>query len=59
MISPLRLNLDSVHLSDEQFYQICQSNRELKIERTPQGELIIMTPVGVKAAIEKLILLPI
>ncbi|NES20337.1 MAG: Uma2 family endonuclease [Symploca sp. SIO3E6] len=46
MISPLTLNLDSVHLSDEQFYQICQSNRELRIERTPQGELIIMTPVG-------------
>lgn len=42
----LTLNLDAVNLSDDQFYQICQSNRELQFERTPQGALIIMTPVG-------------
>lgn len=45
-MSPLTLNLDTVHLTDEQFYQLCQNNRELKFERTPQGELIIMSPVG-------------
>ncbi|RAM48383.1 MAG: Uma2 family endonuclease [Hapalosiphonaceae cyanobacterium JJU2] len=44
--SPLTLNLDTVHLTDEQFYQLCQINRELKFERTPKGELIIMPPVG-------------
>ncbi|MFB2772143.1 Uma2 family endonuclease [Pelatocladus sp. BLCC-F211] len=44
--SPLTLNLDTVHLTDEQFYQLCQNNRELKFERTPKGKLIIMPPVG-------------
>jgi len=45
-MSPLTLNLDTVRLSDEQFYQLCQDNRELNIERTAKGELIIMSPVG-------------
>lgn len=40
------LNLDTVDLTDEQFYQLCQNNRELQFERTPKGELIIMPPVG-------------
>ncbi|MFB2922969.1 Uma2 family endonuclease [Aerosakkonema funiforme] len=42
----LTLNLDTVHLSDEQFYQLCQNNRDLNFERTARGELIIMPPVG-------------
>jgi len=46
VMSPLTLNLDTVHLTDEQFYQLCQNNRELKFERTPKGKLIIMSPVG-------------
>jgi Uma2 family endonuclease len=45
-MTPLTLNLDTVHLSDEQFYQLCQNNRELQFERTEAGELIIMPPVG-------------
>lgn len=44
--SPLTLSLNQVALSDEQFYHICQNNRELKFERTTQGDLIIMSPVG-------------
>jgi len=44
--SSLTLNLDTVQLTEEQFYQLCQNNRELKFERTPLGELIIMSPVG-------------
>lgn len=46
VISPLRLKLDTVNLTDEQFYQLCQNNQELKFERTASGELIIMPPVG-------------
>jgi len=42
----LTLNLDNVQLTDEQFYQLCQNNRELQFERTVTGELIIMSPVG-------------
>ncbi|MEH2176735.1 Uma2 family endonuclease [Nostoc sp.] len=45
-MSPLTLKLDTVHFSDEQFYHLCQNNRELKFERTTKGELIIMSPVG-------------
>lgn len=44
--SPLTLKLDTVHLTDEQFYQLCQNNRELQFERSAKGELIIMPPVG-------------
>lgn len=35
-----------IDLNDEQFYQLCQNHRELKFERTAQGELVIMSPIG-------------
>lgn len=35
-----------VELSDDQFYELCQNHRELKFERTAQGELVIVAPVG-------------
>lgn len=41
------LNLDSiVDLTDEQFYQLCQANRDVRFERTAEGHLIIMPPTG-------------
>lgn len=45
-MSPVMLNLDTLHLTDEQFYQLCQDNQELQIERTTKGDLVIMPPVG-------------
>ncbi len=45
-MTSLTLNLDTVHLTDEQFYELCQNNRELQFERTSRGDLIIMPPVG-------------
>ncbi|GCL39056.1 hypothetical protein SR1949_41770 [Sphaerospermopsis reniformis] len=42
----LTLNLNSVDLTDDQFYQLCQKNSDLKFERTAKGDLIIMPPVG-------------
>ena len=33
-----------VQMTDEQFYEFCQANRELRIERTAKGEVIIMPP---------------
>ncbi len=39
----LELNID---LTDEQFFQLCQQNRDLRFERTAKGELIIMPPTG-------------
>jgi Uma2 family endonuclease len=43
---PLTVDLKQVHLTDEQFYQICISNPELNIERNSAGGLILMPPVG-------------
>jgi Uma2 family endonuclease len=41
------LNLDPITtLTRSHFYQLCQANPELQLERSPQGELIIVTPVG-------------
>lgn len=43
---PLVFDLSRVHLTDEQFYQLCISNPEIPLERNAQGALIIMSPVG-------------
>lgn len=40
------LDLHSVSLTDEQFYQLCQDNEDLRLELTAEGELIIMPPTG-------------
>jgi Uma2 family endonuclease len=46
-IPPLVLRLAPViEMSDEQFFELCQLNRDLRIERTSQGELVIMPPTG-------------
>jgi Uma2 family endonuclease len=36
----------TIELTDEQFFQLCQNNRDLRFERTASGELIIMPPTG-------------
>jgi Uma2 family endonuclease len=41
----LRLPTD-LHLSDEQLFDLCQLNQELRIERTNLGELLIMSPAS-------------
>ncbi|MDJ0618295.1 MAG: Uma2 family endonuclease [Calothrix sp. MO_192.B10] len=46
-MTALTLNLNSViKLTTEQFYQLCQENPDLKLERNAQGELIVMPPTG-------------
>jgi len=45
---PLTLDVHAVRLSDEQFYRLCQDNRDLRMELTAQGELIIRPPTGSK-----------
>jgi Uma2 family endonuclease len=46
--NPIVLHFRSVleHLSDEDFFKFCQLNRDLRIERTKEGDLIIMPPTG-------------
>ena len=36
----------TVNLSDDQFFDFCQVNRDLRIEQNEFGELIIMPPAG-------------
>jgi Uma2 family endonuclease len=46
-MTALTLNIPpSARLTDEQFYQLCLANRDLRFERTAKGELIIMPPTG-------------
>jgi len=46
-MTALTLNLNSViKLTREQFYQLCEENPDLKLERNAQGELVIMPPTG-------------
>jgi Uma2 family endonuclease len=45
-LEPITLSFKNVALSDDQFYQLCQDNENWRLERTAQGELIIMPPVG-------------
>ncbi|MFM6189007.1 Uma2 family endonuclease [Planktothrix sp.] len=46
MIESIILSLENVGLSDEQFFNFCQANPDWKLERSAQGELLIMPPVG-------------
>ena len=42
---PLTVELPSAtQMTDAQFYEFCQANRDLQIERTARGEVIIMPP---------------
>ncbi|HKA52184.1 MAG TPA: Uma2 family endonuclease [Candidatus Binatia bacterium] len=37
-----------VELDDNQFFEFCQLNRDWRIERTAEGELVVMPPTGWK-----------
>lgn len=38
--------LPAVEMDDEQFFAFCQQNSDLRIERTAEGDLIVMPPAG-------------
>ncbi len=42
----LTLDFQSIELTNEQFYQLCANNRDLRIERNANGDLVIMPPTG-------------
>jgi Uma2 family endonuclease len=47
MSFPLMLQFpSSIKVSDEQFFDFCQANRDLRIERNKFGEISIMPPTG-------------
>ena len=35
-----------IKMSDDQFFEFCQANRDVRIERNARGEIIIMPPTG-------------
>jgi Uma2 family endonuclease len=37
-----------VDLTDDQFYELCRANSELRIERTAEGDITIMPPTGTR-----------
>ncbi len=46
-MNSITINLNSViKLDEDQFYELCQSNPDVKFERNAKGELIIMSPTG-------------
>ncbi len=36
----------AIELTDDQFFALCQQNRDLRLERTAQGDVIVMPPTG-------------
>ena len=46
IVEPIRLDFSTLHLTDEQFYQLCIANPEQPLELTAKGVLIVMSPVG-------------
>jgi Uma2 family endonuclease len=42
---PMRIRL-AAPLADDDLFDLCAANRELRIERTSDGELVIMPPTG-------------
>ncbi|MEG5018776.1 MULTISPECIES: Uma2 family endonuclease [unclassified Microcoleus] len=46
-MTTLTLNLNPIiKLTDDQFFELCQENENIRLERTAKGELIIMSPAG-------------
>jgi Uma2 family endonuclease len=47
-LSPASISLDvsSVRLTDEQYYELCVANPDLRLELSATGELTIMPPTG-------------
>ncbi len=46
-MTAIALNLSPItQLTHEQFYALCMANRDVAMERSPSGELIIMPPIG-------------
>ena len=35
-----------INLTDEQYYQLCRNNPDIKLERNAKGQLIVMPPTG-------------
>jgi len=41
----LRLSA-ALHFGDDEFFELCRLNRDLRLERTAEGDIIVMPPTG-------------
>jgi Uma2 family endonuclease len=48
----MRFDASREPMTDEEFFEFCQLNEEWRIERTAEGELILMPPVGGETGIQ-------
>jgi Uma2 family endonuclease len=54
---PLELQLgQALQLSDDELFELCARNSELRIERNAEGDLIVMTPAGGASAHRNLLI---
>ncbi len=42
----VRFPAGMLNWSEDEFFHFCQANRDLRIERSPSGEIIVMSPAG-------------
>ncbi len=40
----------TLEMTQDQFFELCQANRDLRIERTAEGDLLIMPPAGAETS---------
>lgn len=53
----LIVNLRSLRVTHQQFFQLCKDNPELRLELTAQGELIAMSPTGSKTGLRNTVII--
>jgi Uma2 family endonuclease len=44
------VNLKPITATEEQFYELCKLNPELRLERTSAGEVLVMPPAGLESS---------
>src|SRR6185295_1509419 len=40
------LKTDALNMTEDEFFNFCQENEQLNLERNSQGEIIVMEPAG-------------
>jgi Uma2 family endonuclease len=43
---PVHLRPGTLNWSEDDFFEFCQANRDLRIERSAKGDIIVMSPAG-------------
>jgi Uma2 family endonuclease len=51
-MTAITLNLEPIiKLTHEQFYKLCMANKDVAMEHSPEGELILMSPDGLEITV--------